>query len=192
MEERFLGKTANELLELLKKHEPVLNKERSEKLEARYKADEPDLKRAFNRLVAFLVTTVCVCLAISSYLLLRESLDGARLALAVVTGTLGSAVAALLSVLDRRAHGWELSNGWKYPQAEPKDKFQLSMVPLFWARPLLGAVMGVLLYVYPWPDKVAGLSDVSIGFWGFVLGYLAKSFLDVLKGLFKNVFGKQE
>ena len=103
---------------------------------------------------------------------------------------MGSAVAALLSALDRSAHGWELTDGSKYPQPEPKDKFQLSMLLMFWVRPLLGSVMGVVLYVYPWPDKLAGAGGISIGFWGFVLGYLAKSFLDVLKGVFKNVFGK--
>lgn len=142
--------------------------------------------------MSFLVAIILVSLAIASRLTLsaNPSNPSARLALAVATGTLGSAIAALLSALERRANGWELSNGWKYPRPEPRDKFQTSMVPMFVARPLLGSVMGVILYLYPWPAALAGSEGISVGFWGFVMGYLAKSFLEVVKGLFKSVFGK--
>src|SRR5262249_45785107 len=128
---------------------------------------KPKLEKEATRLTAFLAVLVLVLLASACWLVLRPTPleSGVKLALAIATGTLGSAVAALLSALDRRAHGWELSNGWKYPGPEPKDKFQLAMLPLFWARPLLGSVMGLLLYVYPWTDRLGGFSGISIGFW---------------------------
>ncbi len=194
MDERTLAKAFRDLVDLLKKLEPELDKERSEELEARFKAEGPKLNRAAKRLVLYLVVVVVLFLGVSAFLVLWGPglLDptGLRLALAIATGTLGSGVAALLSALDRRANGWELSNGWKYPEPKPADKFQESMIAFFAVRPLLGSVMGLVLYLYPWPEKLVYVSDTSIGFWGFLLGFLAKSFLDLLKGIFKNVFGK--
>jgi len=193
VEEPDLGTTFRELVNLLKKHERYFDEKRRAELENRYNSERTELKRSANNLIGFLVVLVLVLLAVSSGLALWTKplqSNSAKLALAVATGTLGSAVAALLSSLDRRAHGWELSDGSKYPKQEPADKFQVLMLPMFWVRPLLGSVMGLVLYLYPWPDKLPGASGISIGFWGFVLGYLAKSFLDVIKGIFKNVFGK--
>lgn len=193
MEEPNLGTAFRELSDLLKKHERAFDEKRRAELEDRYNKEKPELERSARNLIWFLVVLVLVLLAVSSGLALWTTplqSNSAKLAMAVTTGTLGSAVAALLSALDRRSHGWELSDGSKYPKSEPADKFQLLMLPMFLVRPLLGSVMGVVLYLYPWSDKLAGASGISIGFWGFVLGYLAKSFLDVIKGIFKNVFGK--
>jgi len=194
MDDQSVAKAFRDLVDLLKKHEPVLDEARRAEIEARYKAEKPELQKAAKGLLLYLVVVVVLFLSASVALALWGSgllgHAGLQLALAIATGTLGSSVAALLSALDRRAHGWELSNGWKYPQPEPADKFQESMVPIFVVRPLLGSVMGLVLYLYPWPDKLTYVSDVSIGFWGFLLGFLAKSFLDVLKGVFKSVFGK--
>lgn len=192
MEEPNLYRAFRELIDLLKKHERAFDEKRLAELEDRYNKEKSELERAARKLTRFLAVLILVLIAVSSGLVLLTTLqsNSAKLALAVATGTLGSAVAALLSALDRQSHGWELSNGSKYPKPEPADKFQLLMLPFFWARPLLGSVMGLLLFLYPWTDKLTGASGISIGFWGFVLGYLAKSFLEVIKDIFKNVFGK--
>jgi hypothetical protein len=193
VEEPNLDTAFRELIDLLKKHERAFDEKRRAELEDRYNKEKSELERSARKLTRFLAVLILVLIAVSSGLVLWTTplqSNSAKLALAVATGTLGSAVAALLSALDRQSHGWELSDGSKYPKNEPADKFQLLMLPFFWARPLLGSVMGLLLYLYPWTDKLTGASGISIGFWGFVLGYLAKSFLDVIKSIFKNVFGK--
>src|SRR5262245_5463068 len=172
METNDLGAGYRALLDSLRELEPVLDKEQRSALEARYQQEKPQLEQAVTHLLAFLVVLILVLVAVSSWLALRTMPleSSVKLALAVATGTLGSAVAALLSALDRKTHGWELSNGWKYQEPKPADKFQLSMLPLFWTRPLLGSVMGVVLYMYPWTDKLNGFTRISIGFWGSCSG----------------------
>lgn len=69
-----------------------------------------------------------------------------RILLCVVAGTLGSCISALLSAAERISHGWEFSEGEKYPSPEPKDKFVARMVPFFIVRPFLGSAMGLLVF----------------------------------------------
>jgi hypothetical protein len=60
-----------------------------------------------------------------------------RIWLCVMGGTPGSCIFALLSAAGRISHGWEFSQGDKYPAAEPQDKFVARTVPFFMVRPFL-------------------------------------------------------
>ena len=111
--------------------------------------------------------------------------------LSISSGVLGSAVAALQSAQERRANGWEVSNGTKYPKEQPPDKFNAGMVPRFYARPFLGAVTGAVFYFGA--PTAFGLGPAvqtdpgRLAFWSFVVGILAKTFLETLKDLFKKL-----
>lgn len=113
------------------------------------------------------------------------------IALSISAGVLGSAVAALQSAQERRANGWQISNGDKYPKEEPHDKFNEGMVPRFYTRPFLGAVTGAVFYFGA--PTVFGLGPAvqtdpgRLVFWSFVVGILAKTFIETLKDLFKKL-----
>ena len=113
------------------------------------------------------------------------------IALAVAAGTLGSGVAAIQSAQQRRANGWEFSDSVKYPQKTPEDKFNAGMVPMFYTRPLLGSSVGLAFYfgapiVFGFTAPTES-SPGKLAFWSFVVGVLAKTFLETLKDLFKKL-----
>jgi len=106
-------------------------------------------------------------------------------------GFSGSAVAALTSCLDRYATGFERENGAPFPKnAKPgSDKFNRRFARWLFVRPFLGAIVA--------PTFIWGLSHftneperyrAAIGFTAFIAGLLAKSVLELMKNLFKNVF----
>jgi hypothetical protein len=119
----------------------------------------------------------------------------------VLIGVSGSAVAALGSCLTRFANGFERYNGDPYPppkatddKDKEKEKGKFSGRFAYWllARPYLGAPVA--------PVFIWGLSHFTnnhqefttsnrlVGFTAFMAGLLAKSVLELVKGLFKNVF----
>jgi hypothetical protein len=108
-------------------------------------------------------------------------------------GLSGSAVAALTSCLDRYADGFEKEDGTSYPpEAKDKQKFNRRMSRWFFARPFLGLVVAPVLvwgiaFSVDQPERFNS-SARQLGFTGFMAGLLAKSVLDLIKGLFKNVF----
>jgi hypothetical protein len=126
--------------------------------------------------------------------------DTAQLAvLAVAGGVLGSAISALLSACQRIADGWELSDGTKLPENEPKDKFVARMIPFFLVRPFLGAATGLLMYVglvggflivTTGDLESADFSPEGITFLAILGGLFAKTFLERLRGMFDSLFGK--
>jgi hypothetical protein len=108
-------------------------------------------------------------------------------------GVSGSAAAALISCLNRYAIGFETYTGDAYPEAaKDKEKFSARFGSWLWARPYLVAPVA--------PVFIWGLSNFTnhpqeftntnglIGFTAFMAGLLAKSVLDLVRGLFKNVF----
>lgn len=106
-------------------------------------------------------------------------------------GFSGSAVAALTSCLDRYAIGFEREDGRPFPEnaKEGAGKFNRRFARWLFARPFLGAIVA--------PVFVWGLSHFvsapkqwtdTIGFTAFVGGLLAKSVVDLVKRLFKDVF----
>jgi hypothetical protein len=111
--------------------------------------------------------------------------------LVALFGFAGSAVAALTSCLDRYANGFERGDGRPFPEniKEGVGKFNRRFARWLFARPFLGAIIA--------PVFVWGLSHFvsapqkwieTIGFTAFVGGLLAKSVVDLIKNLFKNVF----
>lgn len=120
----------------------------------------------------------------------------ARLLGIALIGCAGSAVAALTSCLNRYADGFELElTGEKVPpvkEGEKKETFNRRMARWFYFRPLLGLVVAP---VFVWgielfTDQAAKFTSSTgkLGFSAFMGGLLAKSVLDLIKGLFKNVF----
>jgi hypothetical protein len=116
--------------------------------------------------------------------------------LCIYTGTLGSSVMALRSIIDRIAFGWELSDGSKLPKKEPPDKFVGKMLPGFLARPFLGSAAGFLVFLAVtsgyWiaisPNSSVEFIPFGLGFLAFLGGLFAKTFFIRLKGVFDKSF----
>jgi hypothetical protein len=113
------------------------------------------------------------------------------LAVALI-GFSGSSVAALTSCLDRYANGFEREDGTKEPKEAKGETFNRRMARWFYVRPFLGLVVaplflwGIEFFVKdPSPFRD---SPQHIAFSAFLGGLLAKSVLDLIKNLFKNVF----
>jgi hypothetical protein len=147
-----------------------------------------------------------VCLYLSSVLIasfflgifLLSVLHGAvaQLLGVALVGAAGSAVGALTSCLDRYANGFELElTGQKVPPAkenEKKETFNRRMARWFFFRPLLGLVMAPVLIwgltFFTGQAEKFTESPIKLGFTAFMGGLLAKSVIDLIKNLFKNVF----
>jgi hypothetical protein len=125
---------------------------------------------------------------------LLDTQERLTLAIAIsLIGIAGSGVAALTSCLDRYANGFELENGEKIPkEAKDKQTFNLRMSRWFIFRPFLGLLVapvflwGLTLLV---KEPTAFTSSIErLGFTSFLAGLLAKSVIDLIKNLFKNIF----
>jgi L-lactate permease len=144
------------------------------------------------------VTTIVYLVAVggvslfAAFYVFWSGLQVPMLGVALV-GLAGSAVAALTSCLDRYATGFEREDGTSYPaDAKDKQKFNRRMSRWFITRPFLGLVVAPILvwgieFFVADPDRFRSSSQ-HLGFTGFMAGLLAKSVLDLIKGLFKNVF----
>jgi hypothetical protein len=107
-------------------------------------------------------------------------------------GFSGSAVAALTSCLDRYANGFEREDGTKEPKEAKGETFNRRMARWFIVRPFLGLIVsplfiwGIEFFV---KDPKSFLDSAHhIAFSAFLGGLLAKSVLDLIKNLFKNIF----
>jgi hypothetical protein len=116
------------------------------------------------------------------------------LAVALI-GLSGSSIAALSSSLERYATGYEISSGKKMPEAlneeknQGKETFNARMTGWFFVRPFLGFVIApVFLWGLVFLVKDSNSWREHAGFTAFVGGLLAKSVVDLIKNLFKNVF----
>jgi hypothetical protein len=138
--------------------------------------------------IAYLVA-VCLGSFFLAYLLLVKGFP--EIAPIALFGFAGSAVAALTSCLDRYAVGFERGDGKPYPESikDGEGKFNRRFARWLFVRPFLGSVIA--------PVFVWGLSHFAgdpqkwsqtLGFTAFMGGLLAKSVVDLIKGLFKNVF----
>jgi hypothetical protein len=120
-----------------------------------------------------------------------------RILLCIVGGTLGSSISAIVSAAQRISHGWEFSQGDKYPTPEPKDKFVARMLPLFMIRPFLGAAMGMLIYagvtggylIAVEETETVTFSRQGLLFFSFLGGLFAKTFIEKLRAMFDTFFG---
>ena len=111
--------------------------------------------------------------------------------LGVAAGFLGSSTAALRSALDRHANGIENADGRQWPDPEnKKERFNLRMATWFWYRPILGAVMGFVVYLAAQAGLLqAARSGPGLAFFALLAGLFAKSLLDLLLDKFKALFG---
>ncbi len=125
--------------------------------------------------------------------------SGLRLAgLSLLAGVAGSTVSALQSSSQRIANGWELADGTKLPARSPKDKFAARLIPLFAMRPVMGAMMGLLVYVglvggflIATTDGSQSFSAQGIVFLSGLGGLFAKTFVERLKVVFKTLLGAE-
>jgi hypothetical protein len=163
-------------------------------LKAFNEAERPALMRLFRANLIYLAVLIAASLSTSIYFVAHPPQLRALLALA--TGLLGSALAALISCVQRHADGFEDSCGAQTPPREKTtDRFNRGMHYWFLVRPWLGAVVGTVAY-WGLIGKVFGdKGDLDadlprLAFYGFVAGFLAKSLLEIFSGLLKNMFKK--
>jgi len=140
--------------------------------------------------------TVATCvISVAGVFLLRLWKDEGGLALICpLTGWLGSSTAALVSALNRRAHGFEDSEGRQSPKSEVKqERFSEGMYYWLLGRPFLGMVTGTLAY---W-GAVGGFFGSNLSknspegwaFLGLLAGLFAKTLLDIMKNTMKGASG---
>jgi hypothetical protein len=124
--------------------------------------------------------------------------DARRLAvIALLGGALGASVSALIQTCDRYAAGIELADGSAWPPGEPGGhRFSDRELPFLVLRPVLGAVMGLIVYAgfvggllistTKTPDSFSpqGLVFVSV-----LAGLFAKTFLARVRVVFKAMLG---
>jgi hypothetical protein len=121
------------------------------------------------------------------------------LLICLAAATLGSALSSLVSAGNRIANGWELADGTKKPEGGTADKFTARMTALFVMRPLLGGILGAILYVglrsgYVIPVENASeirFTKEGLTFLSFLVGLSAKTFIDRLRSMFDSLFGKK-
>jgi hypothetical protein len=140
--------------------------------------------------IVYLITAALASFLVGAYVLKLPSLP--PLLAPLLIGFAGSAVAALTSCLDRYATGFERENGEPFPEKATGGKFNRRFSRWLFTRPFLGAVVAP---VFIWglshftrnPHEFLSSAE-TIGFTAFMAGLLAKSVLDLVKNLFKNVF----
>jgi len=121
---------------------------------------------------------------------------GGAIAMSTLAGLFGSCVAALRSLSERCANGWEFSDGSVWPEppgSAKKERFNQRLGLLFLFRPFLGAAVGLLVYagLASGVFAAAEASDVnSLLFWAFLSGLFAKTLVDKLLEMFKALLGK--
>ena len=149
------------------------------------------LDKLAKQVTIYLVLAVLVSFIVG-FVLLDQSGRLLQFLSVAFIGFSGSAVAALTSCLDRYANGFELDDGTKEPLEAEGETFNQRMSRWFYVRPILGFVVapvfiwGVNFFVEN-PEQYRS-SAASLGFTAFMGGLLAKSVLDLIKNLFKNVF----
>jgi len=147
------------------------------------------LEKLAKIVIAYLLACALVSLFIGASALSEPSINQ-LLALSLL-GFSGSATAALTSCLDRYSNGFELDNGNCYPVEATGGKFNKRFSAWFIVRPFLGAIVAP---VFLWGlslfgDNIDSFTDGKVlGFTAFMAGLLAKSVLELIKNLFKNVF----
>ena len=160
-----------------------------------FKSSLPDEElRRLDRLAHFNIIYLLVLSLTSflagAYVLKLNPLPG--LLAAQLIGFCGSAIAAFTSSLDRYSNGFERENGKPFPEEATGGKFNRRFSRWLFARPFLGAVVApVFIWGLSRFTKSSSeflSSPETLGFTAFMAGLLAKSILDLIKNLFKNVF----
>lgn len=125
----------------------------------------------------------------------------------ILGGIMGCSTAALLSSLERKAQGWEIEDGTKYPtiilnnnKKETKDRvkddrsmFSKRMLTFFIFRPVLGISAAYLIY-FGFTEMEAiksefSQSEAKLLFWSILAGLFAKTLFGKMSDVFKNILG---
>jgi len=150
-----------------------------------------DLDRQSRHVTLYLIAAATLGLFLGYRLLAVTDRMVGVLAIALI-GLSGSSVAALTSCLDRYANGFEREDGTKEPKEAKGETFNRRMARWFFVRPFLGFVVApTFLWGIDFFGKdTDGFLDGPrhIAFSAFLGGLLAKSVIDLIKNLFKNVF----
>lgn len=181
----------------LKKLQTELRKLRDVRRKELLPIEEPRLKGQARKVTIYLVALIVMCSAGIVWLLVTNIGWPSDLKAALVCLTaamLGSSVSAMLSALQRKANGWEFSDGTPYPDDARAERFSERMTYFFLGRPYLGASVGLLVFV----GAVSGFL-INVGsppdlykltFLSLLAGLFAKTLLEKLKNVFDNLFGK--
>jgi hypothetical protein len=159
-----------------------------------------DVRRRAWEVLAALTSTAVGCLAAIVVLMPHafSSTDAKRLAvLSLLGGTLGAAISGLVQTCDRYAAGFELLDGTAWP---PNDKqvqrFSERCVPFLILRPVLGAVMGLIVYagfvggfLISTTSGPPNFSPQGMVFLAVLSGLFAKTFLARVRVVFKAMLG---
>jgi hypothetical protein len=149
------------------------------------------LERISRNVTVYLIVTATISFFLGYYFLADKFPMICQLAVAFL-GFSGSGVAALTSSLNRYANGFEREDGTKEPKEAKGETFNRRMARWFLVRPFLGLLVAPL---FLWGVDIFDHGSTKfldtprhIAFWAFLSGLLAKSVLDLIKNLFKNVF----
>jgi hypothetical protein len=137
-----------------------------------------------------------ILLGFLSGLAIWQTDSGHPLRLALLSGLLGSAIAAFRSLLDRRANGLEDRFGNQTPDATvPKERFGDGMISWFFGRPLLGLAVAAMVYYgvtggvfSETAKKEITENTLRLTFYMMLAGLFAKTLLDIFLELAKKVF----
>jgi hypothetical protein len=156
-----------------------------------------ELDKAAKVVLIWLVIMAVAAFVGGCYLLfVPDALGNAQLkcvSSVALIGVSGSAVAALISALERYANGYELNDGSHYPIDAKRDKgfFNARFAWSLRLRPILGFLVAPI-FVWGLSHFTKVYFDLSdpktLGFIAFIGGFLAKSILDLVKNLFKRIF----
>src|SRR3954469_24244096 len=156
-------------------------------------------KRAWE-VLGVLTSSAVGCLAALVVLMPNSfaSNDAQRLAvLAMLAGALGASISGLVQTCDRYSGGFELHDGTLVPPSEKvRSRFSERCVPFLVMRPLLGAVMGLIVYagfvggfLISTTNSPASFSPQGIVFISVLSGLFAKTFLARVRVVFKAMLG---
>jgi hypothetical protein len=159
--------------------------------------EEQKLKSSARIVILYLIVLTLLSSAAAIWLLIDNGAWSFTLTAALVcmvAGTFGSSVSAMLSALQRRAEGWEFSDGTPYPDDAVKQRFSERMFPFFLARPWLGAAVGFLVFVGGLSNYIGKFENppelYKLTFLAIMGGLFAKTLIEKLKDVFDNLVGK--
>jgi hypothetical protein len=149
------------------------------------------LDRQARNVIVYLTLAALLSFLLGYFLVANQGRMLFLLAVALI-GFSGSSIGALVSCLDRYAKGFEREDGTKEPIAATGETFNRRMARWFVVRPFLGFVVAPLFlwgigFFVKNPSTFRDSTE-HIAFSAFLGGLLAKSVIDLIKNLFKNVF----
>jgi hypothetical protein len=144
------------------------------------------------RLLALVLTVVCVGSFMLGRSLIAESLSVYHVVGIALIGMSGSGVGALTSLLARYAAGFELDDGTRVPATAEGELYNRRIGFCMLMRPVLGLLVAPLLVAgialfFKSHEEFKGSAD-AVTVVAFLGGLYAKSLLEAAKNAFKVVF----